>query len=60
MKFRKKPEGSHEKADLILAEEIKNPYKQKYDDIKLRFNQLQEEYNELKSAVEKIIAKDEL
>ena len=60
IQFRKKPEGSHEKADLILAEEIKNPYKQKYDDIKLRFNQLQEEYNELKSAVEKIIAKDEL
>lgn len=60
IQFSKKPEEFHEKADLIPAEEIENPYKQKYDDIKLRFNQLQEEYNELKLAVEKIIAKDEL
>ena len=60
IQFSTKPEGIHEKAGLIPAEEIENPYKQKYDDIKLRFNQLQEEYNELKLAVEKIIAKDEL
>jgi len=43
-----------------MTEEIENPYKQKYNDIKVRFDQLQEEYNELKSAVEKLISKGEI
>lgn len=50
------------KADssILLANEIENPYKQKYNDMKERFEQLTEDYNELKSAVEKLIAKGEL
>ena len=58
--FMRKPEKSQDDTDLALAEEIENPYKQKYDDMKQRFEQLQEDYNELKLAVEKLIAKDEL
>lgn len=50
----KKPEG------ITLTEEIENPYKQKYDDIKERYAQLQENYNELKLAVEKLVEKGEL
>ena len=46
--------------NLVLAEEIENPYKQKYNDIKGQFEQLQEDYNELKSAVEKLMSKDEI
>jgi len=45
---------------LVFAEEIENPYKQKYNDMKERFDKLQEDYNELKSAVEKLITKGEL
>jgi len=44
--------------DLVI-EEIEKPYKQKYYDMKERFEQLEEEYNELKSAVEKLIANGE-
>ncbi|MCK4902346.1 MAG: PRC-barrel domain-containing protein [Thermoplasmatales archaeon] len=47
-------------SNLVLAEEIENPYKQKYNDIKGQFEQLQEDYNELKSAVEKLMSKDEI
>ena len=45
---------------FVFAEEIENPYKQKYNDMKERFDKLQEDYNELKSAVEKLITKGEL
>jgi hypothetical protein len=45
---------------LVYTEEIENPYKQKYVDMKERFEQLEEEYNELKTAVEKLISKGEL
>jgi len=45
---------------LILTEEIETPYKQKYMDIKERYDHLEEEYNELKIAVEKLISKNEL
>jgi hypothetical protein len=47
-------------SNLVLAEEIENSYKQKYNDIKGQFEQLQEDYNELKSAVEKLMSKDEI
>jgi hypothetical protein len=58
--YSKTPEDTKEDSKLVLAEEIENPYKQKYNDIKERFEQLREDYNELKSAVEKLITKDEL
>jgi len=45
---------------LAFNEKIENPYKQKYDDIKERFDQLQEDYSELKIAVEKLVEKDDL
>lgn len=45
---------------FVFAEEIENPYKQRYYDIKERYETLQENYNELKLAVEKLISKDEL
>jgi len=44
---------------FILANEIDTPYKQKYDDIKELYEKLTEDYNELKTAVEKLIAKGE-
>lgn len=46
--------------NLITNEEIEKSYKQKYYDMKERFQQLEEDYNELKTAVEKFIEKDEL
>lgn len=54
------PKRIREESEFVLAEEIENPYKQKYDDMKECFEQLQEDYNELKSAVEKLISKGEL
>ena len=56
----KTPEKSKEDKGLVLTEEFENPYKQKYNDMKVRFEQLEEEYNELKTAVEKLIAKGDL
>jgi len=54
------PSLEKENNNIIFNEEIENPYKLKYDNIKQRFDQLQDEYNELKSAVEKLIAKDNI
>jgi len=47
--------GCHNKTD-----EIKNPYKQKYINMKVRFEQLEEDYNDLKSTVERLIKKGEI
>lgn len=58
--FIRTPKKTREELEFVLAEEIENPYKQKYDDMKECFEQLQEDYNELKSAVEKLISKGEL
>ena len=44
----------------VFEENVKNPYKEKYLDLKEQFNHLEEEYNDLKTAVEKLIHKDEL
>ena len=55
-----KKEEINENNSMVLTDEIKNPYKQKYNDIKERFDQLQEEYNELKSAVEKLVEKGDI
>ena len=38
----------------------KNEYKEKYINLKVEFEKLQEEYQELKSAVDKLITKDEI
>lgn len=46
--------------DVVTIEEIEKSYKQKYHDMKERFEQLEEDYNELKLAVEKFIEKEEL
>jgi len=46
--------------NLITTDDVKNPYKQKYINMKARFDQLEEDYNELKSTVEKLINKGEL
>jgi len=46
--------------NLIRTEDVENPYKQKYINMKARFEHLEEDYNELKSAVEKLISKGEL
>lgn len=56
--YSSKPKNTKDDSNVILAEEIENPYKQKYDDMKERFEQLLDEYNELKSAAEKLIAKE--
>ncbi len=53
-------ESSKADSDLFMADQIENPYKQKYDNMKGRYEQLTEDYNELKSAVEKLISKGEL
>ena len=53
-------ESSKADSDLFMADQIEKPYKQKYDSMKVRYEQLTEEYNELKSAVEKLISKGEL
>lgn len=47
-------------SSIFMADQIENPYKQKYDEMKVRYEQLTDDYNELKSAVEKLIAKGEL
>jgi hypothetical protein len=57
---RKSPNNTKVGNSFVFAEEIENPYKQKYNDMKERFDKLQEDYNELKSAVEKLITKGEL
>jgi hypothetical protein len=46
--------------DGVTIEEIEKDYKQKYHDMKERFQQLEEDYDELKSAVEKFIEKGEM
>jgi len=53
------PHRKIRESDLVTTEEIDNPYKQKYNDMKERFEHLEEEYTELKLAVEKLIAKGE-
>ena len=47
-------------SSIVYADEIENPYKQKYDDMKERFDQLREEYDDLKTAVEKLVEKGEI
>ena len=49
----------NETGDNITIDEIKNPFKQKYINMKVRFEQLEEDYNDLKSTVEKLIRKGE-
>ena len=44
---------------MVYTDNIENPYKQKYYDLKARFEQLEENHNELKNAVEKLINKNE-
>jgi hypothetical protein len=44
---------------MVTPADIEIPYKQKYFELKERFSTLEENYNELKSAVEKLIAKRE-
>ena len=44
----------------VYSEIDRDQYKDKYYDMKQRFEQLEEDYNELKTAVGKLIAKDEL
>jgi len=46
--------------EFVFTEEIENPYKQKYNDMIEKYKILQENYNELKIAVEKLISKDEI
>jgi len=58
--YLKKSQINKSDSKLVLTDDIENPYKQKYIDIKERFNQLQEDYNELKLAVEKMISKGEI
>jgi hypothetical protein len=46
--------------NIITTEDVQYPYKEKYINMKARFEQLEEDYNELKSTVEKLISKGEL
>jgi len=58
--YLEKPEYTKNESKLVLTEQIQDPYKRKYIDVKERFEQLQEDYNELKLAVEKLISKGEM
>jgi len=46
--------------DIILNEDVQVPYKEKYFALKEQFNQLEEEYQELKLSVEKLFNENEL
>ena len=48
------------KDTIVFEKDIQDPYKQKYLDIKEKYEQLLEDYDELKNAVGKLIAKDEI
>jgi hypothetical protein len=48
-----------EKVKVVYDNEIENPYKDKYYDLKQRYEELQEEHNELRVAVEKLLNKEE-
>jgi hypothetical protein len=48
-----------DKVKVVYENEIENPYKDKYFDLKQRYEELQEEHNELRLAVEKLLNKDE-
>ena len=52
-------QSMHEKKSTLLTENIESPYKKQYYDIKERYTILQEEYTELKNAVEKLIEKQD-
>jgi len=56
---RKTYENLKEKNKLRYADEIENPYEQRYHNLKERYEQLEEDYNELKIAVEKLFNKHE-
>ncbi|MCK4365377.1 MAG: PRC-barrel domain-containing protein [Thermoplasmatales archaeon] len=58
--YLKTRDSNKTESNLFMADQIENPYKQKYDNMKVRYEQLTEDYNELKSAVEKLISKGEL
>jgi len=59
-RYRRTREDFEDDKELAYIDDMKNPYRQKYHDLKERFEQLEEEYDELKGAVGKLIAKNEL
>lgn len=59
-KLFEKPHKNLKEKDKILYDEIEIPYKEKYYTLKEQFEQLEDEYHELKTAVEKLINKNEI
>lgn len=55
-----KEENSEKNSELMFEDGVEDSYKQKYYETKERFEQLEEDYDELKTAVGRMIAKDEL
>lgn len=59
-RYRRTREDFEDDKELAYIDDMENPYRQKYHDLKERFEQLEEEYDELKGAVGKLIAKNEI
>jgi archaellum component FlaC len=49
-----------EKNKIVFDDRLEGPYKQKYYTLKEQFEQLEDEYQELKTAVERLLSKKEL
>ena len=52
-------EKTHGQQKPVYTSDTELPYKQKYYELKERFGQLEDSYNELKTAVEKLLMKTE-
>jgi hypothetical protein len=58
--YEKIHEKLEEKNNIVFDERLEGPYKQKYYTLKDQFEQLEDEYQELKMAVERLLSKKEL
>lgn len=58
--YEKNHESFKEKNKILYEDEMKNSYKDKYFTLKEQFEQLENEYQELKVAVEKLMHEDEI
>jgi hypothetical protein len=58
--YEKNHESFKEKNKIVYEDEMKNSYKDKYFTLKEQFEQLENEYQELKVAVEKLMHEDEI
>jgi len=59
-KYQEHHESFNEKDSATYDNEIEDPYKDKYYDLKECYEELKEEHDELKIAVEKLLNKDEI